>query len=125
MVSSSINVYSYNISGGASGKLYVPVKPSAVIYSQFDHISGVAARKGQHGVSVTKIKILNTLIDNLTKIKSTPMEEKASLMSNEQADVLIKNYQHQIAQAMEAAKTSPFALAGARPEAGALFAIDA
>ena len=49
---SNLSPYSYNgiASGGASGKLYVPVNPANVIYAQFDHISGVAAKKGQHGV---------------------------------------------------------------------------
>ena len=60
---SNLSPYSYNgiASGGASGKLYVPVNPANVIYAQFDHISGVAAKKGQHGVSITKIQILKKL----------------------------------------------------------------
>ena len=40
----SLNAYSYGgILSGSSGKLYVPVNPASVIYSQFDHISGVAS----------------------------------------------------------------------------------
>ncbi|MCR4627213.1 MAG: hypothetical protein K5640_06155 [Treponema sp.] len=124
----SLNAYSYgNIthSGGASGKLYVPVNPGAVIYAQFNHISGVPAGKGQNGVSISKIQILNTLIDNLSRIKNTTIPKHDSVMSDGQAEALIKNYQAQIQAAAQNAKTAPFALAGAQPMAGALFQIDA
>lgn len=121
----NLNPYSYPVSAnGLSGKLFVPVNPSAVIYAQFDHISGIAARNGQHGVSVSKIQILNTLIENLSRIKSNPDTQKVLQVSEEQADALIENYQQQIAQAVQASQAA-FALNGARPNAGALFSIDA
>lgn len=123
----NLNPYSYPVSitsSGASGKLFVPVNPGSVIYAQFDHISGVAAKEGQRGVSVSKIQILNTLIENLARIKANPKTSKVMEISDEQADALIKNYQQQIAQAIQASQAS-FALSGARPTAGALFAIDA
>ena len=124
----SLNAYSYGgmiSSSGASGKLYVPVNPNAVIYAQFNHISGVPAHKGQNGVSISKIQILNTLIDNLSRIKSTSLPKHDSVMSDGQAEALIKNYQAQIQNATQAAKTTPYMLAGAQPMAGALFQIDA
>lgn len=121
----NLNPYSYHVSSsGASGKLFVPVNPSSVIYAQFDHISGIAASEGQQGVSVSKIQILNTLIENLSRIKSNPNTPKTLQVSEEQEDALIKNYQQQIAQAVQATQTA-FALNGARPNIGALFSIDA
>jgi hypothetical protein len=61
----SLNAYSYrNVFPQGSGKLFVPVQPSMVVYAQFDHISGVPSTSGQ-GVRVSKIQILNTLIDQL------------------------------------------------------------
>lgn len=124
----SLNAYSYNSlasSGGASGKLYVPVNPSAVIYAQFNHISGIAARKGQNGVSISKIQILNTLIENLSRMKNTALPKRNEIMSDGQADALIKNYQAQIQAATQLAKSTPYALAGVQPQAGALFSLDA
>ena len=123
----SLNAYSYSglsRSGGTAGKLYVPVNPSSVIYAQFSHISGIAARKGQNGVSINKIQILNTLIDNLNKIKSGNFPKADSTMNEAQAEVLIKNYQSQIRSAAETANAAPYALAGVQPQAGALFSID-
>ena len=140
MVSSNIrtlNAYSYsNIShsSGASGKLYVPVNPNSVLYAQFNHVSGVPrsscqsgvpAKQGQNGVSISKIQILNTLIDNLSRIKKSAVTEKNPVMSDAQAEVLIKNYQAQIQSATQSAKSTPYALAGVQPMAGSLFQIDA
>ena len=119
----NLNAYSYSnySSSGYGGKLYVPVNKSSLLYSHFDHVSGVAAKSGQQGVSISKIKILNTLIDSLSAIKNQP-KELVTEISNEQADVLIKNYQEQIRQV---ATQNPYIMAGAKPQAGMLFAIDA
>lgn len=126
----NLSPYSYNgiTSGGASGKLYVPVNPANVIYAQFDHISGVAAKNGQHGVSVTKIQILNTLIENLSKIKTSsnknsPVQE--TQLSEEQVDALIKNYQQQIKTAVSQAQSAQYASAEIHSVIGTLFSIDA
>ncbi len=116
--------YSNVASGGAGDKLYVPVKPAVLLYSHFDHVSGFKAGKNQNGVSITKIQILNTLIDHLSSIKSGTQESVAHL-STDQIDSMIENYQTQISQAVQAAKTMPYILSGVRPEAGSLFMMDA
>ena len=118
------NAYSYSGavgSSGAAGKLYVPVSKSALLYSHFDHVSGVAARSGQEGVSISKIRILNSLIDRLSAIKNQPKESITDI-SDDQAQVLIEQYQKQIQQTVA---QKPYVLAGAQPQAGALFRIDA
>lgn len=118
----NLNAYSFSSSFSAGGsKLYVPVSKSALLYSHFDHVSGVAAKSGQNGVSISKIQILNSLIERLSSIKNQPKDSVTDI-SNEQADILIKNYQQQIQQA---ATQTPYIMAGAQPQAGALFQIDA
>ena len=118
----NINAYFYSGTMAASaGKLYVPVSKTALLYSHFNHVSGVAAKPGQSGVSISKIQILNSLIDRLSAIKNKPKDSVTDI-SNEQADVLIKNYQQQIQMAV---KQIPYILAGAQPQAGSLFQIDA
>lgn len=122
----NLNPYTYHVSSsGASGKLFVPVSPSAVIYAQFNHISGIAAPKGQSGVSISKIQILNSLIENLSRIKGVQNSPSKNVKITEaQADALIQNYQKQIAQAVQASQAQ-FMLNGAKPEAGALLSIQA
>ncbi len=118
-----INAFSYSntmVSSGASGKLYVPVSRSALLYSNFDHVSGVAAKTGQQGISISKIRILNTLIERLSAIKNQP-KDSISDISDKQADALIENYQKQIQQAAQ----TPYITNGAQPMAGSLFQIDA
>ena len=122
----NLNPYSYvTVVSGGAGKLYVPVSPSSVIYAQFDHISGIAARQGQNGVSVSKLQILNSLIENLSSIRSTPKAEVPAELSDRQADVLIKQYQQQMAQTIQAAKETPYLMAGVQPQTGALFSVTA
>ena len=116
------NAYSYSGAiGGAAGKLYVPVSRSALLYSHFDHVSGVAAGNGQQGVSISKIRILNSLIERLSSIKNEP-KQSVSDITEDQAQVLIEQYQKQLQQTVA---QQSFMLAGAQPMAGALFAIDA
>lgn len=119
-ISSTFSFSSMASSNGASGKLYVPVSKSALLYSHFDHVSGVAAKTGQNGVSISKIRILNSLIERLSAIKNEPNKSITDI-SDEQADVLIENYQKQLQQAV----AQPYVTAGAQPQAGALFQIDA
>ena len=116
------NAYSYSGAiGAAAGKLYVPVSRSALPYSHFDHVSGIVAGNGQQGVSISKIRILNSLIDRLSAIKNQP-KESIQDMSDDQTQVLIEQYQKQLQQTVA---QQSFALAGAQPMPGALFAIDA
>ena len=124
--STNLNPFSYHVSlSGSSVNLFVPVSPSAVIYAQFNHISGVAAPKGQSGVSISKIQILNSLIENLSKIKGAQNAKTKSVKLTEgQVDVLIEKYQKEIARSVQASQAQ-FMLNGAKPEAGALFSINA
>lgn len=119
----NINAYSYGstFTGGAGSKLYVPVNKTALLYSNFDHISGVAAKTGEQGVSISKIRILNSIIERLAAIKNEPKESITDI-SDDQAQALIENYQKQLQSAVQ---QTPYLLAGAQPQTGVLFSIDA
>ena len=114
----------YNFSYGSSsiaaaaGKMYVPVNKSALLYSHFDHVSGVAAGNGQNGVSISKLRILNSLIERVSAIKNEPAKEIKE-MDPKQAEALIQNYQKQLQSALQ----TPYILNGAQPMAGDLFSL--
>ena len=117
----NINAFSYgsSMAGAAmAGKLYVPVSKSVLLYSHFDHVSGVAAKAGQDGVSISKIRILNSLIERMAAIKNEPAKQISDLTEN-QTDALIQNYQKQLQQALQ----TPYILSGAQPMAGDLFSL--
>lgn len=122
----SLNAYSYTgiISGGHS-KLYVPVKPQNVIYSHFEHVTGVAAVPGQGGVSISKIQILDSLLNQLISMKGKPKLDVATeTLSNKEIDALIKTTQGQIQTTVQVAQATGYGLAGAAPQAGAIFSLD-
>ena len=107
--------YGSMINGGVgSGKIYVQVEPNQVVYSQFEHVSGYASTKNSDsGVSVSKINILNTLIDQLVKIQNNTTKPKLPTdLTDSQVDAIIKDYQDKIQNAINTAKTNPFALSG-------------
>ena len=112
----------------SSGKLYVPVSPSLVGYTQFEHVKGVAADAGSGGVNISKIKILNTLIERLVNLQQQPSVSKdAQALSESRVDALIDDYQNKIQNIVTAAKSNPYALGGGTPvvQPGALFSIAA
>ena len=124
----SLNANSYNytsvISGG-QGKLYVPVSQSNVIYAHFDHVTGVAAQPNQPGVSISKIQILNSLLNQLISMKSQPKLNVApENMDDSQLDALIQSTQSKIQTNVQMAQATGYGLAGVAPEAGAVFSLD-
>ena len=124
----SLNANSYNytsvISGG-QGKLYVPVSQSNVIYAHFDHVTGVAAKPNQQGVPISKIQILNSLLNQLISMKSQPKLNVApENMDDSQLDALIQSTQSKIQTNVQMAQATGYGLAGVAPEAGAVFSLD-
>ena len=125
----SLNANNFNYSGivsnGGHGKLYVPVAQSNLIYAHFDHVTGVAAKPNQKGVSISKIQILNSLLNQLISMKSQPKPNIApENMDDSQLDALIQSTQSKIQTNIQVAQATGYGLAGAAPEAGAVFSLD-
>ncbi|MCQ2612433.1 MAG: hypothetical protein MJ183_02390 [Treponemataceae bacterium] len=111
-----VSSYSSAVSGGVgSGKVFVPVQPGMVMYSHFEHVSGVAAGAEQKGVAVSKVQILNRMIDHLVSMKQKPelTKEQVAGLSDQQKDSLIQEYQAKIEQAVAQTQSNPYALSGA------------
>ena len=124
----NLNASTYrSVFSSSSGKLYVPVKPSVAVYSQFTHVKGTPAEKGEKGVPVNRLRILNTLIDQLVSMKKNAVSKsEAESMGAAEQDALIASYQKQIHAAVESASTpGTYGLAGLLPEPGAVFSISA
>ncbi|MBO6219629.1 MULTISPECIES: hypothetical protein [unclassified Treponema] len=125
----SLNANNFNYSGivsnGGHGKLYVPVAQSNLIYAHFDHVTGVAAKPNQKGVSISKIQILNSLLNQLISMKNQPKPNIApENMDDSQLDALIQSTQSKIQTNIQVAQATGYGLAGAAPEAGAVFSLD-
>jgi hypothetical protein len=123
---SSLNAYRYSNlfavnSSGAGGKLFIPMQPSLAVHAQFNHVSGIPSPTAQ-GVSVSKVKILDTLIDQLITLKNKPETGQQSLDTGN-IDVLINQMQDKLSLALSQAKNNPFVLSGAIPQGGELFSL--
>lgn len=109
----------------SAGRVSLPVAPSAVLYANFEHVSGQAAGEGAPTLSIDRLKILDVLIDRLQSVKSEPLaaaEAPAELTSG-RVDALIKQYGAEL-HALAAAPAVPYA---PKPpvEAGMLFSFAA
>jgi hypothetical protein len=108
------------MSAAVDGRMSLPVSPSQVIYSHFKHVSGTPAPEGTSGVNITKLKILDTLIEQLAKMKNQPVAEFgiAGEQDDERINALIDQYQKQI-------KTASAGIYTPAPITGMLFSISA
>ena len=109
-----------------NGRASVPVAPSAYIYSHFEHVSGVPAPDGVKGVNIDKLKILDALIGQLSRMKKEPDSAESLVMGTDQDNEkrinnLIEQYQNQIRTTQEANANNPYAAPA--PLIGAIFSI--
>ena len=114
--------YSMIPMASAGGRTYVPVKANQYMYAQFQYVAGVPAEEGQEGISVDKLKILNTLIDQLVSMKQKNVQPRIiskNTLSDKQIDTLIKQYQSQIQTVTAAAQNIPYK--PVLPQTGAVF----
>lgn len=95
----------------SGGRTHIPVKPSQYVYSQFQYVAGYPAKNGQEGVSIDKLKILNTLIDQLVSMKQKNIPPKLAAqgdITDKQIDALINQYQEQIKVTTAASINLPY-----------------
>ncbi|MCL1991815.1 MAG: hypothetical protein FWG66_02585 [Spirochaetes bacterium] len=123
--------FALNASRNGNGRTTLPVSSSMYVYSHFRHVSGVRAPEGVSGVQLSRLKILDTLIEQFYRVNRTAPEPLASSLtdaSDAQVDSLIEQVQRQIQIVQREAST---AVAQARymspPYAptGALFSLSA
>jgi hypothetical protein len=88
------------------------------IYSHFRHVSGVPAPEGTRGVTISKLKILDVLIEQLSQIKKREPLPGAEEGTGERIDALIEQYEQQIRSAQAASQAASFIPA---PQTGAVF----
>jgi hypothetical protein len=112
----------YAMSASRSGRMSLPVSPGLVIYSHFKHVSGTPAPEGTNGVNISRLKILDTLIEQLSKMKKQSSVDFGALSENDERRInaLIEQYQKQIKAAQAVSFYTP-----AAPATGALFSISA
>lgn len=110
---------------GSGHRVSVPVRPSQTVFAQYRHISGTPASTGQSTVPLSRVQLLNSLIDNLQRMKKTPgYSSDTAKTSPERADALIKQYASELHQAMKATPV-PFGTMGGASGSGLVFNLTA
>jgi len=104
----------YAITASGHGRTSLPVAPGMVIYSHLKHVSGIPAPEGTLGVNISKLRILDALIEQLSKIKSRPVAEFGNFEGSDEARInaLIEQYQKQLKSAQSVSAYTPAAPAG-------------
>ena len=87
-----------------NGPIGLPVSSKSLIYSQYKHVRGYTARANSKTVPLSKIRILNSIIENLSRIKGD-LSIKNSIsstakMSSEATDRLIETYAKELHRAV-------------------------
>jgi hypothetical protein len=110
----------YAINAIEKGRMSLPVSPSQVIYSHFKHISGTPAPEGTQGINISKLKIINTMIEQLSKLKSQASIDIGVINENDEKRIntLIEQFHREIKEAQNINFYTPTA-----PSTGALFSI--
>ena len=119
---SSLQITRFSRSGH---RVSVPVRPSQTVFAQYRHISGTPASTGQNTVPLSRVQLLNSLIDNLQRMKKTPgYNPDMAKTSPERVDALIKQYASELHQAMKATPV-PFGTMGGSSGSGLVFNLTA
>ena len=110
----------YAINAVNTGKKSIPVHPSMVIYSHFKHISGTPAPEGTQGVNISKLKILDTMIEQLSRMKKQSAVNYGTVSEQDERRInaLIEQYQRELKTAQASPVYTPVS-----PVAGLLFNI--
>lgn len=118
---SSLQISRFTRSGH---RMSVPVRPSQTVFAQYRHISGTPASTGQNTVPLSRVRLLNSLIDNLKKMKKDPAyRPELAKTSPERADALIQQYASELHMAMKSTPEAFGTLGGS--SAGLVFNISA
>ena len=103
-----ISSIDYVLNASAMGKVSLPVEPASLVYSHFKHVSGVPAPEGIKGVAISKLNILDVLIEQMNQIKKIGSPDVSAQLSEDRLDAMIENYGTQIRQANETRVVMPY-----------------
>lgn len=121
--------YSMLLSVSSGDREYLPVNANQYVYSQFEYVAGTPVDDGS-GIAITKLKILNTILDQLITMQresaasglgGSDLEFLTDETAEEQLAPVIARYQMEVQAAigrLESAGYKP-----SMPQTGLLFSM--
>ena len=101
-----------------SGRTFVPVRPLNSVYARFKHFIGVPSRDSASQVPVTKIRILDNLIERIGRLRGKGSEDFTIQKVDEaNVDPMIKALEQELRNSLLVQKPS---FTGLFPETGML-----
>ncbi len=91
----------------ASSPLSFPVDRSQYIYARFKNIHSVPAMGNTSGVSLSRLRVIDTLVGNLKNSPSLPGSEQLSNMNDSQLNALINQLAEKVHQKASAPASVP------------------
>ena len=116
---SSIFNLGYLLNINAGQRISLPVAQSSLIYSNLRNVYGVPAPEGSNGIAISKLNILDVLIEQMNQFRKSP-EFITGDLKDAGLDALIDSLNAQIIKAKEAKTAMPYTPAPSA-EAGLLF----
>ena len=121
----SIPDINFAVSASAGRKLSLPVDPASLIYSHFKNVAGVPAPEGSGGVTISKLNILDVLIEQMNKLRTNPaLPPSNNNNAMARLNAINEAYRKEFQQAKAASNVMPYIPAPQSP-AGALLRINA
>lgn len=68
---------------GNSGKLAFPVLKNQTLYANFKHVKGVPASENSAGVPLSKLQVINALVDRILSLKNKSVVEASDIKAAE------------------------------------------
>ena len=115
MVQSVPNISIPNLNPYAIGgiKMSIPVESASLVYSHFEHVSGIPAPQGTQGIAISKLNLLDALITQINQTNKNGASLGPGLKDNS-FESLIENMVNQVRQAKADNDAIPY-----RPAPGA------
>ena len=104
----SIAGIGYVLNASERGKIEPPIEPAAQVYSHFKDASDVPASEGNVGVPISKLNILDILVERLNQMKNDGTMAVSLPIPEDRLDALIEAYKAQIRNAVEAHAVMPY-----------------
>ena len=84
----------------SSGKVSIPVARPYSLYARYKHVRGIPAPSGQSGVPISRLKMLNNLIEGLSKKKENLIQNSIDSKDQTRIDALVDQYAKELHQAV-------------------------
>ena len=99
----------------ANGRIALPVNNG--LYTRLKHVEGVPARAADGGFPVSKLQMIDFLVDRLVQLKREPVET-VKPANEAHADRLISQYARELSTALRGANTGGYSYAAGIAEPG-------